>query len=138
MIKVTFGARVNNGRKKILIVEDDPGMQKLVSFHLKDFYDLKVVSDGWEAFTILNEGSDPQDLILTDIEMTELDGLKLIEMLDDIPEYRQIPVIVMSSTVQKNDELQLDFQNYFGCLPKPVVPAELYLKIEEAFCSRIG
>jgi len=75
MIKVAFGARVNNGRKKILIVEDDPGMQKLVSFHLKDLYDLKVVSDGWEAFTILNEDSDPQDLILTDIEMTELDGL---------------------------------------------------------------
>lgn len=128
---------MSRGKKRILIVEDDPGMQKLVSFHLKDLYDVSVVSDGWDAFPVLNE-DEPLDLILTDIEMSELSGLKLMEMLDDNPQYSQIPVIVMSSTIESADDLKLNYHNYYGCLPKPFVPAELYLKIEEAFFSKLG
>lgn len=112
-------------------------MQKLVGYHLKEHYDISVVSDGWDAIALLNS-SEPQDLILTDIEMAELSGLQLMEMLDDLPQFNQIPVIVMSSSLCNNEELKLDYSNFFGCLPKPMIPDELYLKIEEAFVSKMG
>lgn len=128
---------MRNVRKKILVVEDDVSTQKLVDFHLKDIYDVKVVSDGWEAIDMLNQGLDC-DLILTDVEMPELNGLKMMEILDDIPGLNQIPVIVMSSILKDSLELNLDLSNYYGFLQKPIVPDEMYLKIEEAFVSKIG
>jgi len=131
----TFGLR--NIRKRILVVEDDISMQKLVDFHLKDIYDVSVVSDGWDAINALNQDLG-FDLILTDIEMPELSGLKLIEILDDIPGLSRIPVIIMSSLICDSIKLDLELSNYYGCLQKPIVPAEMYLRIEEAFVSKIG
>lgn len=128
---------MRNIRKKILVVEDDISTQKLVDFHLKDLYDVKVLSDGWKAIDILNKGMEC-DLILTDVEMPELNGLKMMEILDDLPKINQIPVIVMSSILKDSLQLDLDLGNYFGFLPKPIVPDEMYLRIEEAFVSKLA
>lgn len=117
------------------MVEDDISMQKLVDFHLREDYDVSVVSDGWDAINTLNKNL-KFDLILTDIEMPELSGLKLIAILDDIPGFNRIPVIIMSSLV--DDGISLELSNYYGCLQKPIVPAEMRLRIEEAFVSKIG
>ena len=118
-------------------MEDDISMQKLVDFHLRENYDVSVVSDGWDAINTLNQDL-RFDLILTDIEMPELSGLKLIEILDEIPGFNRIPVIIMSSLVSDGIELGLELSNYYGCLQKPIVPAEMYLRIEEAFVSQLG
>lgn len=110
----------------------------MVGYHLKDNYEVTLVSDGWEAvYKLYNE--DPAiDLILTDIEMPELNGLELMEILDETSGLNQIPVIVMSSLIGDQTSLDLDFQNYYGSIPKPIVPTELFLKIEEAFVSKMG
>lgn len=80
----------------ILLVEDDPVTQRLVSQLLKACdYEVTVARDGREALAVL-ESCGPVDLVLTDVIMPEMSGLELLDSLHRGP-HRNVPVVVMSS-----------------------------------------
>ena len=82
--------------KSILIVDDDPNMRELLCLHLSSAgYEVRTASDGIEAgYAVLK---DPPDLIITDINMPNMDGLSFIEALKSDKALPQIPVIFLSS-----------------------------------------
>ncbi len=123
--------------KKILVVEDDLGTMKTVKFLLDDYYTVETVSNGKEALEWLGNHK-PIDLVLTDLEMPEMNGLELIQAMDGSFAYEQIPVVIMSSDCGQWLDHSPILPNVFGCLDKPVVPAELYLKLEEAFFAQLN
>jgi two-component system chemotaxis response regulator CheY len=82
---------------KILVVEDSPTMRQLISFALKRLRDTEIMeaADGVEGLKKLN--SDTFQLIITDINMPVMDGLKLISLIRRDVKYRSIPIMVITT-----------------------------------------
>jgi len=82
---------------KILVVEDSPTMRQLISFALKRLRDAEIMeaADGVEGLKKLN--SESFNLIITDINMPVMDGLKLISLIRRDIKYRSIPIMVITT-----------------------------------------
>jgi two-component system chemotaxis response regulator CheY len=89
---------------KFLVVEDSPTMRQLIAFSLKRFRNAKVIEavDGVDALKIL-AGPEKIDLILTDINMPVMDGLKLVSMIRQNSELRDIPIIIITTEGAEED-----------------------------------
>jgi DNA-binding response OmpR family regulator len=97
------------GNNRIMIVEDSPAIADVIKDGLvKAGYHVAVVHNGFEALRDLEEAR--PDLILTDINMPKLDGLKLCQAIQNRLETRSIPFIFFSSqfdekTVKQGKEM---------------------------------
>jgi len=82
---------------RILVVEDSPTMRQLISFALKRMKGIEIVeaSDGVEGLKKLNSGT--YNLIITDINMPVMDGLKLISLVRRDLKYRTIPIMIITT-----------------------------------------
>ena len=86
--------------KKIMVVEDSPATCEVVKKRLvKEGYDVYAVKNGFEALRDLEKVM--PDLIISDINMPKLDGLKLCQALQNRPETKNIPVIFLSSQIDE-------------------------------------
>jgi len=86
----------------ILVVEDSLTQAEKLRFILeKDGYEVSVAKDGLEALDKIKV--DMPDLIITDILMPKMDGYKLCEILKDDKEYKNIPVILLTSLSDPKD-----------------------------------
>lgn len=82
---------------RILIVDDDPAIVRLVRANLKaNGYDTLVAMDGKEALDAVER--ELPDLILLDITMPEMDGFEVCQRLR---EWSQIPVIMLTARVKR-------------------------------------
>ncbi|HUT53575.1 MAG TPA: response regulator [bacterium] len=95
--------------KKLMIVDDSPAIAEVIREGLvKAGYEVFVAHNGFEALRDLETVA--PDLILTDINMPKLDGLKLCQAIQNRLETRSIPFIFFSSsydekTVKKGKEI---------------------------------
>lgn len=82
---------------KVLVVEDSPTMRQLIVFALKRIRGFQIVeaNDGVDGLKKLS--SDKFDLILTDINMPIMDGLKLVSMVRSDPNYKETPIIIITT-----------------------------------------
>ncbi|PYQ36186.1 MAG: response regulator [Acidobacteria bacterium] len=89
---------------KFLVVEDSPTMRQLIAFSLKRFRNAQVIEavDGVDALKIL-AGPEKIDLILTDINMPVMDGLKLVSLVRQNSELRDIPIIIITTEGAEED-----------------------------------
>ncbi|HEY8711560.1 MAG TPA: response regulator, partial [Thermoanaerobaculia bacterium] len=87
-----------------LVVEDSPTMRQLISFSLKRFRNAKIIEavDGVDALKKLS-GPDKIDLILTDINMPVMDGLKLVSLVRQNNQLRNIPIIIITTEGAEED-----------------------------------
>jgi len=101
----------------------------LVQF-LSNTFEVETKSDGLEALTWLQQGNMPE-LIITDLQMPNMDGTELIKRLKESGYFKNIPVIVLSSKDSSADRvhcLKLGAEDY---IIKPFNPEELLLRIEK-------
>jgi two-component system, chemotaxis family, chemotaxis protein CheY len=108
-----------------LVVEDSPTMRQLISFALKRIPGSAIVEacDGIDALKKLSTRK--FDVILTDINMPIMDGLKLVSMVRNDPALKAIPVIIITTEGAEEDRkrgLALGANAY---IPKPIKTAEL-------------
>ncbi|OHE72147.1 MAG: hypothetical protein A2007_04835 [Verrucomicrobia bacterium GWC2_42_7] len=98
--------------KKVLVVEDTPFYSLTTSRFLTDFQvNFEVVNNGAQALERIN--SDHYDLILTDIEMPEMDGLELCRKIRSSPPIKNMPVVALVSSIthsflERSKEVGLD------------------------------
>ena len=86
--------------KKILIVEDEKSFHDIYEAMLEDKgYDIICAYDGGEAMEKLQQ--EKPDLIITDILMDMISGDTFVLYLKGMPEYADVPVIIISSMPQK-------------------------------------
>ncbi len=88
---------------KILIIEDSPTMRQLISFALKRLQGVRIVeaNDGVDGLKKLS--ADKFDLILTDINMPIMDGLKLVSLVRNDANYRNTPIVVITTEGAQED-----------------------------------
>jgi len=113
------------GEVRFLVVEDSPTMRQLITFSLKRIPNSKIVeaSDGVDALKKLKD--EKFDLILSDINMPLMDGLKLVSMIRSNPAYQSIPIIIVTTEGSDSDRekgLALGANAY---LSKPIQTNEL-------------
>lgn len=82
--------------KKILIVEDNLDARDILAMMLKgEDYTVYTAKDGLEGLKLVE--LDCPDLIITDINMPNLDGIEMVRVLRERAECNKLPIIVMSA-----------------------------------------
>jgi len=105
---------------KVLVVEDSPTMRQLIVFALKRIRGFQIVeaNDGVDGLKKLS--AQKFDLIVTDINMPIMDGLKLVSMVRNDPNYKETPIIVITTegaTEDRERALALGANEY---ITKPI------------------
>lgn len=116
-------------KEKILIIEDDKHISKLVKYNAeKAGYDCTIVDDGEEALDVL--GKQGADLIILDIMLPKMDGFEVCRLIKQDPKLKNIPVIMLTAKGEEVDRivgLELGADDY---VVKPFSPRELVLRIK--------
>jgi CheY-like chemotaxis protein len=113
--------------KTILIVDDTPANIDVLSELLKDFK-RKVATHGSQALALAN-GNQPPDLILLDIEMPDMDGFEVCRQLKANPATERIPVIFLTSNMEKRTTVQGFKAGACDFMTKPFDPEELMVRL---------
>jgi DNA-binding response OmpR family regulator len=114
---------------KILVVDDDPNVQRLLQYTLKqEGYEVVTASDGAEGFRLW--GSEAPDLILLDVMLPKLDGYQVATKIrTEEGTSGHVPIIMLTAereVEQKVRGLRAGADDY---LIKPFHPAELMARI---------
>jgi two-component system, chemotaxis family, chemotaxis protein CheY len=120
---------MTTGIKTALVVEDSAIMREFIVSSLSAFPNIFPVlaANGFEALKVLPQHS--IDIILTDINMPDINGLELLSFVKNHPEYRTIPVIIISTEKSEADlqrGMALGADDY---LAKPFEPQDLHMII---------
>lgn len=109
----------------ILVVEDSPTMRQLISFAMKRIPNSHVIeaTDGVDALKKMS--ADTVDLILCDINMPVMDGLKLVSLVRGNPAYKDIPIIIITTEGAEEDRKRALAIGANSYLPKPIQTQEL-------------
>lgn len=126
--------QVGTGSKKILVVEDEFNIRRLVRVNLeKAGYSVIEAENGEIGLEIMS--SDRPDLVILDIMMPKLDGLETIRRAKADAKLSPIPVIFLTAKAQDQDVLQ-GWQE--GCemyLTKPFNPLDLLIVIKRILAA---
>jgi CheY-like chemotaxis protein len=116
--------------EKILNIDDSPTVQRLIEMILSSQgYQVVLASDGEEG--IQKAKSERPALILVDFVMPKMNGYQVCKVLKDDPEFRDTPIILVTS---KGDKVGSKFVDTLGIseyFTKPFQPEELLAKIRE-------
>ncbi len=110
--------------KTILTVDDSASIRQMVAFTLKAAgYSVAEAADGADGLTKARAAR--YDLVLTDQNMPKLDGLSLIKSLRGLPEYRNTPILML--TTESSDAMKSAGRaaGATGWLVKPFDPQKL-------------
>ncbi len=109
----------------ILVVEDSPTMRQLISFAMRRIPESKVIeaTDGVDALKKLS--SEKADIILADINMPVMDGLKLVSLVRGSSEFRDIPIIIITTEGAEEDRKKAMDLGADAYLSKPIQTQEL-------------
>ena len=114
--------------KKILVVDDEKNLVRLVEYNLKkQGYSIDVAFNGLEALQKV-ENNKP-DLILLDIKMPVMNGIEVCVRLKQNPETSSIPVIVVSVLADNEEVLSLGVRS---TITKPFDPEQLLKEVKSA------
>jgi two-component system response regulator GlrR len=116
-------------RHRILLVDDDPGLLRLLTLRLKsEGYEVAACESAAQAQTSVPRFR--PDLVVTDLRMAEKDGIGLLRDLQR--KYPALPVILMTAHGTIPDAVEATQSGAFAFLTKPVEREELLEKIERA------
>jgi two-component system chemotaxis response regulator CheY len=106
--------------KRILIVEDSPAMRQLIRFAVSKVKDLEVVeaNDGVDGLSKITGAK--FDLLIVDINMPIMDGLKLIDMVRKNVEHKDVPILIITTESAEEDRQRAMALGVNEYLTKPV------------------
>lgn len=109
----------------ILVVDDSAAMRSLLLATVESLGTVRVVqaANGFEALRVLPRES--IDLILTDINMPDINGLELLSFVRNNPLYKSLPVVIISTEGSSKDIEKGMSLGANGYLVKPFVPDQL-------------
>jgi CheY-like chemotaxis protein len=82
--------------KKILVVEDSPDTRELLQFMLEnEGFDVALAQDGMDG--IQQATQEPPDLIISDLSMPRIDGVRMIKRLRELPKVCKVPILALTS-----------------------------------------
>jgi two-component system, chemotaxis family, chemotaxis protein CheY len=125
--------------RRILVVEDSAATRSFVRSALEGGallgpLDITEATSGFDALRLLPRG--PYDLVITDINMPDINGLELVSFIRKSDRHRSTALIIISTQSSEKDRargLQLGADDY---LPKPLDPEALLATVQRLLQSR--
>lgn len=120
----------------ILVVEDDPNLRRIVINIMKKlgFQNIREADNGQKAWMTVN--STAIGLVLTDLNMPVMDGLKLARLIRSNSKYDHIPILVITAADTKEVIVQAGKAGVDGYIIKPFDVKQIIKKLESAFANR--
>ena len=114
-----------------LVVEDSPPMRKMIVFALSRIRELSVTEadDGVDALRQI--ASKKFDIIITDINMPILDGLKLVKRLRNDEAYKEVPIIIITTEGAEEDRQRALALGANAYITKPIQAPQVIAKVQE-------
>jgi DNA-binding response OmpR family regulator len=123
--------------KKILIIEDDPAISRLVDYTLRhEGYEIITASNGLEGINKAHK--EAPDVIVLDVMLPGMDGFEVCHRLRAEPDTASVLILMFSAKAQeidKNTGLTVGADDY---LPKPAAPAEIVRRISILLAKKTG
>ena len=114
---------------KILLVDDDPGLLRLLSIRLRaEGYDIEAVDSAQSALAILSRFA--PDLVITDLRMDKMDGIGLLKELQSRSPGLRVVIVTAHGTIP--DAVAATQGGAFGFLTKPIDKDELLTTVDKA------
>ena len=108
----------------ILVVDDSASMRQLVSFTIKDAgYGVMEAVNGKDALTKASAAK--MDMVITDLNMPEMDGIELIKQLRGKTEYKFTPIVMLTTESQDGKKQEGKQAGASGWIVKPFKPEQL-------------
>jgi len=120
----TFSPRRAEGRRLILIVDDDDRLREFVRVNLEmEGYAVREASNATEGLAALED--EPPDLILLDVMMPQVDGWEMLRRVQERHGVGTIPVIMFSGKVDDEALKRATSRGAQGFIGKPFNPQDL-------------
>ena len=112
----------------ILAVDDSASMRQMVAFTLKGAgYNVIEAVDGKDALEKAKSGG--ADVVLTDVNMPNMDGIELVRQLRQLPKYKFTPMLLLTTESGADKKAQGKAAGATGWLVKPLNPEQLLATI---------
>lgn len=113
-----------------LIIEDNDDVLYLLRFLLmRDGFVVHSASTGRAALEYI-EGSEPPDIVITDLMLPHVSGFEIITQIRENPRWADVPIIVLSGKVTEADVIQALESGANDYVTKPYNPQELSARIK--------
>jgi two-component system chemotaxis response regulator CheY len=125
---------------RILLVEDSAAMRTYVRASLEgtpvlgDDFELVEASSGFDALRLLPRGA--YDLVITDINMPDINGLELVRFVRQSERHREIPLLIISTQTSERDRARALALGANSFLAKPFTPDALRDVVTQSLSGR--
>ena len=114
----------------ILTVDDSASMRQMVTFTLKSAgHEVTEAIDGVDALEKAKQGN--YELVITDVNMPNMDGITLTRELRDLSDYKYTPILTLTTESDKNKKQEGKNAGATGWIIKPFNPEQLLLTIKK-------
>lgn len=116
---------------KILAVDDSPTMRRIIINTLKraGYTNVVEASDGKDALAKMKVEN--VNFVITDWNMPEMDGLTFVTNLRNTPEYKDVPILMVTTRSVKDDILEAMKAGVNNYIVKPFTPETIKEKIDQ-------
>ena len=119
---------------RILIVEDNIELLKLMKRLLQHRYHVLTASDGHEAMQLIQ--TNKLDIVVSDVMMPEMDGYQLTEHIKQNEIYSHLPIILLTAKTTEDDQHKALLAGADGYITKPFKIRDLQLRIDNLIANR--
>jgi two-component system, chemotaxis family, chemotaxis protein CheY len=116
--------------KSIMIVDDSASLRQVVSIALKGAgYDVTEACDGKDALAKLK--GQKMHLIISDVNMPNMDGISFVKAAKQIPEYKFTPIIMLTTEAGEGKKLEGQAAGAKAWVVKPFQPAQMLTAVSK-------
>jgi two-component system chemotaxis response regulator CheY len=116
--------------KLILTADDSASMRQMVTFTLKGAgYEVLEAVDGKDGLE--KSKKTDVDMVITDLNMPNMDGIQMIREIRALPKYKFIPIILLTTESQDEKKMQGKAAGATGWIVKPFKPEQLLAVIKK-------
>jgi two-component system chemotaxis response regulator CheY len=110
----------------VLAVDDSATVRSSLKLVLQEAgYDLVLAADGEEALNKIKKSKEKFHLIITDLNMPKMNGIELIKAVRSLPDYRFVPILMLTTESQADKKLEGKKAGATGWIVKPFTPEQL-------------
>lgn len=127
---------------RVLVVEDEAFARSMITRVLEvlGIEGIHAVENGREALEVLASGTDNFDLVISDIEMPEMDGYELVRKvrMGGAPDHKDVPILILTGKDTDRNVQRARFHKINGFVVKPPEPKDIERKIRHALVPASG
>jgi two-component system chemotaxis response regulator CheY len=112
--------------RRVLAVDDSATVRSSLKLVLQEAgCDLVLAADGEEALNMIKRSKEKFHLIITDLNMPKMNGIELIKAVRSLPDYRFVPILMLTTESQADKKLEGKKAGATGWIVKPFTPEQL-------------